>query len=527
MSTTAKIVVLLMAGFVCIYLLTASLIAPFVGDGGVMLQDAVHVLQHGLAAPEKLSKYGMGQVFIDLPAAWLYLRMLDAPDGLQWLYILGISATGALLAAMTNILCFLTCLQLGYRRRTALAVTVILGLASMQWVYAQSLFADSTLGFCWLLGFYALLRFKAEPLCRWLGLAGAALGYSVLVKVTAFPSVALLCLYAAFLLRNSACAYCRRQFSWRCFVFLLPFALSAIVLLGYNQLRFGAPLMFGYATGRDASLGFGTPLLTGLHGLLLSPGKSLLLYNPALLLAIVGFRRFHRAHRVESLTILAVAVGVLMLHCKWWAWHGDWAWGPRFLVPALPFLHLYTAPWLEPLIADGVSRISSRAVASGASAAVIVASVLVQIPGLAVSYHQYLLLVANQVPVFEHGFYDEQNWPLRDDCVHLHFIPEFSPVAGHLWMARRVWHRGTVSGEKISSRPPWAGLNPRWVTADPPPDDLLRWNVWWMFLRQFRETLPPVPLFIWLIPLLLGGGAITSLACAVWHIRRSGAYPST
>jgi hypothetical protein len=31
---------------------------------------------------------------------------------------------------------------------------------------------------------------------------------------------------------------------------------------------------------------------------------------------------------------------VFIVYSKWWAWHGGWCWGPRFLVPVIPLLLL-------------------------------------------------------------------------------------------------------------------------------------------------------------------------------------------
>jgi hypothetical protein len=36
--------------------------------------------------------------------------------------------------------------------------------------------------------------------------------------------------------------------------------------------------------------------------------------------------------------MVAIIVYVFVVYSKWWAWHGGWCWGPRFLVPVIPLI---------------------------------------------------------------------------------------------------------------------------------------------------------------------------------------------
>jgi hypothetical protein len=45
-----------------------------------------------------------------------------------------------------------------------------------------------------------------------------------------------------------------------------------------------------------------------------------------------------RTHRPEAVVILAVVLGYLMINAGFYGWHGGWTYGPRYLVPMLPFL---------------------------------------------------------------------------------------------------------------------------------------------------------------------------------------------
>jgi hypothetical protein len=111
-----------------------------------------------------------------------------------------------------------------------------------------------------------------------------------------------------------------------------------------------------YSLRRDGSLvpavyggSFSTPLPNGLYGLLLSPGKSLFVYNPFLLLAIPGAVALWRRDRAATALLVMLMAARALLYARWSDWAGGVSWGPRFLMPAVGPLAL--------LAVYGVSRI--------------------------------------------------------------------------------------------------------------------------------------------------------------------------
>jgi len=77
--------------------------------------------------------------------------------------------------------------------------------------------------------------------------------------------------------------------------------------------------------------------LTGIVGLLFSPGNGLVIYVPLLVIAAISFTGFWKRWRPEAALILLLLLLRLAFYARWSYWDGR-EWGPRFLVPLLPLL---------------------------------------------------------------------------------------------------------------------------------------------------------------------------------------------
>jgi hypothetical protein len=115
-----------------------------------------------------------------------------------------------------------------------------------------------------------------------------------------------------------------------------------LVLCGwYNFVRFGNIFKLGYSLDSiGGHLMFESPPLATLAAMLFSPGKSIFLYNPVLLLLIFCYHKFFCKH-----TSIAVATGIAIItnfifYSFFTAWAGDYAWSIRYQVLLLPFLAL-------------------------------------------------------------------------------------------------------------------------------------------------------------------------------------------
>jgi hypothetical protein len=81
---------------------------------------------------------------------------------------------------------------------------------------------------------------------------------------------------------------------------------------------------------------FGWPSPTRIYGLLLSGYRGLLFTSPVLILAAVGWPALRRARPAAAFVCAGIVIAFVLLIASFYAWHGGWAPGARYLIPCLP-----------------------------------------------------------------------------------------------------------------------------------------------------------------------------------------------
>jgi hypothetical protein len=146
--------------------------------------------------------------------------------------------------------------------------------------------------------------------------------------------------------------------SWRTTLLL---ALSAAIPLAaagcYNQ-HFAGAVSGGYGHLLRKLGGYGAffrfPLLPGLAGLLVSPGKGLLVYAPFFLFLPLALWRIPRDRRwLAGLLATGCLLQVLMYAKS--DWRGGYSYGPRYLTDLLPIAVWLLAPVVQSLRKAGLS----------------------------------------------------------------------------------------------------------------------------------------------------------------------------
>ena len=285
---------------------------------------------------ESYAKYGYG---MSLFAAPLYALAFYLP------FDLGLTQTALLtsstVVALTGALVFLATRRAQFSRGVSIRAALLFGLATPAWVYAKQFWSEPYSLFTLFAAFYFLMRFRSENNTRDACLAGIALGLAAATRVTNVALVPLF-LWYGFAQDRSGLPRPDRSLRRR-LAFALPLGFIGLSIAWYNWTRYGNPLVTGYRADEQ----FDNPILLGLYGLLFSPGKGLFVYIPFLAALAFSAPVFFRRVRREAVFGILLFAYYAVLFSTWYYWWGGTNWGPRFLVPTIPFLVLMCAPAIE------------------------------------------------------------------------------------------------------------------------------------------------------------------------------------
>ena len=397
-TTTARIALLLFVGFSALYVAIARGVFLY-GDDILMYQVTRGLVEDGSPAvsspptPGSLAmsipgrqgrnyaKYGIGQSLVAAPAyvasdlvldRLLPLPIITDADGNQrtGARIYGTALTNAALGGATVATLFLLALVAGYRRAAALILAGLLGLGTLLPHYAAGFLSEplSALTLTATVGGIARWKPHAPRVAGvahsggmwWLTVSGFCAGLAIATRVATILTLIAPGMWLLWLawpaLRTTARRTLGPLLAWGA-----PVAGWLALIAFYNWWRFGSVTNTGY--GGEARA-YTTPLLTGLEGLLLSPGKGVLWYNPPLLLALISAWWFARRRPDLALTIGGMAIATLGLYARYYQWYGGGVWGPRFLVPLLPLLVLPAGELVERAWRSRVALIVTAAVAT-------------------------------------------------------------------------------------------------------------------------------------------------------------------
>jgi hypothetical protein len=268
------------------------------------------------------------------------IRLSDA-DGARVFFT---TLTCAFAAALVCLIFWSLLRRFGLSRRGALWGACLLGFATPLWVYSRDYFAEPLFTACLVGTFYLLMDHARAAHAKQLVFAGLASSAGILTRVTFLPLCAI---FAAYLALSSE----QRRPGLRRAAWYLAACVPGVVIQALlDAHRFGDVFSTGYHTAFDK--GFSLPLAKGLWWNLASPYRSIFLYAPVVGIFGFGIAGFLRKHRAQAWLVTALAGAILLIYSKWWAWHGGWCWGPRFLLPAIPLLLVpglvaaRTRPWL-------------------------------------------------------------------------------------------------------------------------------------------------------------------------------------
>ena len=178
-------------------------------------------------------------------------------------------------------------------------------------------------------------------------LASLVLGFSIHVRPANMVTVLVFIAAAAFLERNEEDA----SFRYRTpAVLLAVIGISGALYLARNYTFFGSPFDFGVPTTAENAKDLDSwrnPFVVGMAGFLFSPGKSVFLFCPPMVLGILGLPHLWRRNRALAVLAATAPIANLVLYSFRTQWEGSYCYGPRYLVPSLTLLCLPIAALLR------------------------------------------------------------------------------------------------------------------------------------------------------------------------------------
>lgn len=294
---------------------------------------------------------------VPVQAARLILRAAGVDPasfpGIAWTSYVAAVVTSGLFTVIAALCVFWLSLRWGATTGAALFAASAYGLATPAWAYATLFMGHGQTAGCLMIALVAADALRDETIATrrtlaWIiGLAG---GWAVVTEFqAAIPAVFIGLLAIAQQRRAKASA--ERGVTPLIARIAIAVAMAALPMLVYNAMAFGSPFHLGYSSEEGFQelhtgfFGITYPRLSTIYELLFGSYRGLLPLSPLVALAPLGLMFLARKGR-ESVAWVAAGTGAyyLLLNASYFYWEGGWAFGPRQITPALPFVALGLAP---------------------------------------------------------------------------------------------------------------------------------------------------------------------------------------
>jgi hypothetical protein len=369
--------------------LTAGLLAFVVQSGELGTADTMHRLQttHWIwtSQPQVFSNeypefglrgrgghlyswYGIGQSLLMLPADLIGSGLARLPvfsdytDDPAVRSIVVSYITNIFVNVLTALFSFRLLRQLRFSQREAVAGVLALMFCTTHLHYTQNMMENNYIMLLTLVGFSYQYEWLRADNWRALFIGSAALGLNLLTRLTTGLD---LIAAGVFLLAVLWFEHVRGRDLWQRFLTYTKIALPAygfffVIDRVYQFYRFGSftntyvSLFAREQRLQDPTLPpnfpWSTPFHVGFLGALFKPEKSIFLFDPLLVLAILLlvllWKRVTPEVRAYGATSLLLLLGYISFYARYTYWAGDFAWGDRYVSTAVELVALIAVPLL-------------------------------------------------------------------------------------------------------------------------------------------------------------------------------------
>jgi hypothetical protein len=370
--------------------LTAALLAVCIQSGELGTADTTHRLQtahsfwtsepavfpneypefgvHGRGG-KLYDWYGLGQPLLLLPLDVIgtYLEKLPIFDDYAGTdpTVKNIFVTytiGVVISVLTALVCFRLLEQLGFNVAQSVAGALALLFCTTHLHYTQNLMENNYIFLLTLTGFVFQYEWMRSGSRRALAIGSAALGLNLLTRLTTGLDLIAAGMFLIFVLwfERAEKLQFRRRFTVYAKTALPIYLFFLLIDRLYQFYRFGTwtNTYVHYFTlehrlqnpALPAKYPWETPFHVGFLGPLITPEKSIFMFDPLIILTILvvalGWKRFSSPVKAYIAAAFFLLMVYICLYARYTVWSGDFAWGDRYVSSAVEGLVFISVPLL-------------------------------------------------------------------------------------------------------------------------------------------------------------------------------------
>ena len=313
---------------------------------------------------KQYAQWGIGQSLLMLPADMVAHAVIVHIHSASVKSVVQIALvsylTFPLLNAISAVLAYLLLLELSFTSTEAVVGVLALVFGTSFLPYAQIQQENSLIFFALIGGFLGNILWLRTHKIKYLCFGVFCLGWSLLVRVPCILdafTVAMFCAVSILLGKEEVGKKFNDLLRY-VFAFGLLYAPFVLADRVYQWIRFGSvtttyfAIQMAQARAADPSLPknypYTTPLLHGIAGFLFSPAKSIFLFNPLIIVAVILVLRYWKSFNRYVLQFFFwscfLLLSDMLMYSRLIFWGGDAAWGPRYVLTASQMVSLLAVP---------------------------------------------------------------------------------------------------------------------------------------------------------------------------------------
>ena len=212
--------------------------------------------------------------------------------------------------------------------KTSVILSFFYAFSTLTWAYSQTSLNSVSMTFFLLLGVLFFIKFIKNDKKLDLVLSSSSLSFAFLIRPDTILAIIPLFGFLLLTLKN------RNTKIQKLTSFTIPLIFVYVINRLLYEIRFDVKTSI--LSGLPAD--YPTAIHTGILGLLFSPGVGLFIFAPILLTVFVSFPDFYKKEKKFCFLFVVIVISFLIFYGRLQDWHGLVSWGPRYLLPIIPFL---------------------------------------------------------------------------------------------------------------------------------------------------------------------------------------------